>query len=108
MSTVTLNSNKSIIAGFVASCKPKEHKPAPSYIANRNSGEIHKVDCLWVTRMKDENKIPCYNLNEAAGMIINKGYNGCFYCLTRYDSDTLTVQQVLDNLKEDTGGGVNG
>ncbi len=97
-----MNSDKSVVASFAAYPElKKETKPEPSYVANRNSKEIHKSDCLWVTRMKDENKIPCGNLNEVAEMISNKGYNGCFYCLTRYDRDTLTLQEVLNNLEED-------
>ncbi|MDO8717091.1 MAG: hypothetical protein Q7J73_09865 [Dehalococcoidales bacterium] len=102
--SIILNSDKNVVANFVADRKLKETKPEPSYIANKHSKEIHRADCLWVTRMKKENKIPCSNLHEAAGMITDKGYNGCFYCLTRYDEDTLTAQKVRDNLKKDLAG----
>ncbi len=96
--TITMSSDKSVVASFVARQVKKETQP--SYIANRNSKEVHKADCPWVNHMKDKNKIPCRNLNEVARMISNEGYNGCFYCLAKYDRDTLTAQQVLSNIRE--------
>lgn len=71
------------------------------YIANTNTQEIHMEHCYWVTQMADSNKAPCRCLEEVAGLVRESGYNGCFYCLTRYDRDTLSEQQVLANLEED-------
>ena len=99
---ITMNSNRSITACFTALYHfKKEVESTPSYIANRNSKEIHKPDCYWVTRMKEINKMPCDDLGEVIELIRDREYNGCFYCLPRYDKDTLDSQIVLDNLEED-------
>jgi hypothetical protein len=71
------------------------------HVANLNSKEIHKLDCHWVSLMANSNKSFCKNLSEVAKLIKESGYNGCHYCLPRYDTDTLTVQQVHHNLDED-------
>ncbi|MCK4732878.1 MAG: hypothetical protein KAT65_10525 [Methanophagales archaeon] len=71
------------------------------YVANLNSKEIHKLDCHWVSLMDNDNKLFCKNLSEVAKLIKESGYNGCHYCLPRYDTDTLTIQQVHNNLDED-------
>lgn len=94
--TITLDSDESITAYF-------ERIPTIPYIANRRTKEIHNSDCIWVTRMKDTNKVPCSHFDQVAILIENQGYNGCYYCLPRYDRDTLSEQQVLNNLEEDLG-----
>jgi hypothetical protein len=71
------------------------------YVANISSKEIHKLDCHWVSLMKNTNKLYCTNLGEVAPLINDSGYNGCHYCLPRYDTDTLTIEQVRRNLDED-------
>ena len=71
------------------------------HVANLNSKEIHRLDCNWVSLMSASNKSFCTNLAEVAGLIKDSGYNGCHYCMPRYDTDTLTLQKVLDNLNED-------
>ncbi|HNB04056.1 MAG TPA: hypothetical protein PLV88_07165, partial [Methanoregulaceae archaeon] len=71
------------------------------YVANTNSKEIHQLDCHWVSLMKPEHKLHCEDLDEVATLIKNSGYNGCHYCLQRYDTDTRTLEQVLHNLEED-------
>jgi Zn-dependent metalloprotease len=71
------------------------------YIANLNSKEIHKPDCRWVSLMAVSNKSYCKSLQEVAGLVKNSGYNGCHFCLPRYDTDTLTINKVLENLNED-------
>ncbi len=71
------------------------------YIANLNSREIHKLDCHWVSQMAPGNKSYCENLQEVADLIEHSGYNGCHYCLPRYDTDTLALPTVLENLQED-------
>ena len=71
------------------------------YIANLNSKEIHRLDCHWVSRMAEGNKSYCDDLQEVADLIRDHGYNGCHYCLPRYDTDALSLQRVLENLNED-------
>jgi hypothetical protein len=71
------------------------------HVANLSSKEIHKLDCHWVSLMNNTNKLYCTNLGEVAPLIRDSGYNGCYYCLPRYDADTLTMEQVLSNLEED-------
>jgi len=70
-------------------------------VANLNSKEIHKLDCHWVSLMHNDHKSFCKDLSEVAKLIKESGYNGCHYCLPRYDTDTLTVEKVLENLNED-------
>lgn len=71
------------------------------FVANLNTGELHRLECYWVTRMKTGNKLYCQSLAEAATLIRASRYNGCHYCLPRYDADTLPVRTVLRNLDED-------
>jgi hypothetical protein len=71
------------------------------YVANVNSKEIHRLDCHWVSLMAAGNKLHCEDLQEVAELIEVSGYNGCHFCLPRYDTDTLTIQRVLENLNED-------
>jgi len=71
------------------------------HVANLSSREIHRLDCHWVSLMADANKSYCADLQEVASLINDSGYNGCYYCLPRYDTDTLTIEQVRINLDED-------
>ncbi|MCK5336306.1 MAG: hypothetical protein KAQ67_09085 [Gammaproteobacteria bacterium] len=71
------------------------------YIANLNTKEIHETDCRWVSKMANSNKSTCKGLDAVANLIENSGYNGCHFCLPRYDTDTLSIQKVLQNLHED-------
>jgi hypothetical protein len=71
------------------------------YIANSNTLEIHKSTCYWVKYILASNKVPVQNLKKVAEFILNQGYNGCHFCLPRYDTDTLTRSQVINNLNED-------
>lgn len=71
------------------------------YVANLNTKEIHKLDCHWVSLMSAVNKSYCNSLQEAGALIKGSGYNGCYYCLHRYDTDTHTIHKVLENLNED-------
>lgn len=99
---LTINSDKNIIACFQPQYRSNTlATPAISYIGNRISREIHLPDCQWVTKMNETNKIPIYGFGEVSEMIKYKGYNGCFYCLRRYDKDTLTSDLVIRNLEAD-------
>jgi len=71
------------------------------YVANLDSKEIHKLDCHWVSLMAASNKSYCKSLEKVADLIEHSGYNGCYYCLHRYDRDTHSLQYVLDNLNQD-------
>ncbi len=71
------------------------------FVANTNSLEIHKLDCGWVSRITPHHKVYCQNLQQAATLIRDSGYNGCHYCLHRYDTDTQSLEQVLQHLEED-------
>jgi hypothetical protein len=102
---LTINSDKKITACFQPQYRSnKPVMPAISYVANRNSKEIHSSYCYWVTKMNETNKIPLYDFSNVFEMIKNRGYNGCFYCLRRYDKDTLTSDLVLRNLEADSTG----
>ncbi|MEE8607445.1 MAG: CARDB domain-containing protein [Nitrospiraceae bacterium] len=79
----------------------KKKSPESDYIANQNTREIHKAGCPLVTKIKDENKAPCSGLGKVADLIRDSGYNGCYYCLPRYDTDAHSRQQVLANLEKD-------
>ncbi len=54
------------------------------YIANRNSSEVHVANCEHVSRMSPINKVPYRDVKLA----IKHGYNGCYYCLKEYDTDS--------------------
>ena len=71
------------------------------YVANLNTNEIHKLDCMWVSLMSPVHKSYCQSLDQAAALIRDSGFNGCHYCLPRYDTDTLTLPHVLQHLSED-------
>jgi len=71
------------------------------HVANTRTLEIHKMDCHWVSLMHNHNKLLCKDLNEAAKLIKDSGYNGCHFCLPRYDTDALSKQKVISNLNED-------
>jgi hypothetical protein len=57
----------------------------PAYIANRNSSshELHLPNCIWAKKISRRNKVPFNELELA----INRGFNGCRYCLPEYSSD---------------------
>lgn len=55
----------------------------PAYIANWRTGEIHYPNCDWVDKMSDKNKVPFNDLELA----IQRGYNGCRFCLPKYSTD---------------------
>ncbi len=100
---LTIDADKKITACFQLQHPVKKRITlAISYMANRKSREIHLADCHWVMKMKETNKIPLYGFSDVSEMIKNKGYNGCFYCLRRYDKDTLTDDMVLQNLEADS------
>jgi len=60
------------------------------YIANRYSKEVHKANCSWARMIGFGNRLPCISI-EAAEMIRNLGYNGCYHCLRRYHTNEHPV-----------------
>ena len=102
---LTIRSDMTITADFQPQYQPVQPVTLPTiYIANRNTRELHLSVCRWVTKMKETNKIPLYDFNDVVLMIKNNRYNGCFYCLSRYDRDTLTLETVVRNLETDLTG----
>lgn len=56
---------------------------SPAYLANRNSGEIHLPNCVWAKKISARHRVPFDDLNLA----LNRGYNGCHFCLPDYSTD---------------------
>ena len=52
-------------------------------VGNRNSGEFHQFGCSWVQKMSEDNMVLIDSPQEA----VKRGYNGCWYCMRRYDTD---------------------
>lgn len=52
------------------------------FVANRNSGEVHRANCEWVRRMNSKNKVAYHEVELA----LRHEYNGCHYCLPEYDT----------------------
>lgn len=71
------------------------------FIANLNTKEIHVPDCRWCSLMWSGNKHYLKSLSSTATWIKDRGYNGCYYCLHRYDTDTHSRRTVLRNLDHD-------
>lgn len=61
---------------------------ATPYIANSNPKckEVHKAECIWVKKIKDEHKIPIRSLEELKHRKFPSAdkYDGCKYCLPEY------------------------
>jgi len=55
---------------------------SPAYLANRSSGEIHLPNCIWAEKISAWHRIPFDDLNLA----LDRGYNGCRFCLPKYDT----------------------
>lgn len=47
------------------------------YIGNRNTKEVHKTDCEWVSRMSKSNRVGFRTLEHAHAL----GYDNCAYCI---------------------------
>lgn len=53
------------------------------YICNDNTKEIHIPSCDWASRIKQEHRSYFDSIEQA----LEQGYNGCHYCLDKYDTD---------------------
>ncbi len=51
----------------------------PPYVANRNRSclEVHRAECIWVTKMLDNHRVPFETLEEAH----LRGYDNCAHCI---------------------------
>ncbi len=58
----------------------KEHP----YIGNRSTKEIHLPNCKWAKRMNQVRNMVVFDKIERG---IKRGYNGCKYCLPKYNTD---------------------
>jgi hypothetical protein len=52
------------------------------FIGNSRTRELHVPGCEWVPKMNRWNKVAFSNKEDA----FRQGYNGCHYCLPRYDT----------------------
>ncbi|GEM_PF-5809482 len=55
----------------------------PIYIGNSNTLELHVPGCKWASLISDDHRVIFYTVDEA----LKQGYNGCYYCLKRFDTD---------------------
>lgn len=51
-----------------------------TYVINKNSKKIHKSNCTFVSRMKDENKLTVKLTKEELNQYIKNGYTMCSTC----------------------------
>ena len=54
----------------------------PYYIGNKRSGELHLPGCGWARRMSPWNRRYYWTIEDAK----YSGYNGCYYCLSDWDT----------------------
>ncbi|MFA7169554.1 MAG: hypothetical protein WC178_01740 [Candidatus Paceibacterota bacterium] len=54
-----------------------------SFVGNSNTLEIHLPQCTWADAINLEHRVHFDSIEEA----IAQGYNGCHYCLDKYDTD---------------------
>jgi len=63
----------------------KAYRAKPSiFVGNKNTKELHFENCGWLNKMNTDNKTEFEYLKDA----INDGYNGCYYCMKEYDTDS--------------------
>lgn len=62
----------------------------PRYLGNSNTKEIHdlnnQTNACQISKMKSSNKVFFKSIREVKKAIKEKGYNGCRWCLTKYNS----------------------
>lgn len=71
--------------------KPLPVKETHRYIGNSNTKEIHDLHRITKVcnfdKIKDEHKVSFESIKEVENAINNLGYNGCWWCLSKYDTD---------------------
>lgn len=71
--------------------KPLPVKETHQYIGNSNTKEIHDLHRITKAcnfdKIKDEHKVSFESIKEVENAINNLGYNGCRWCLSKYDTD---------------------
>ncbi len=98
--TVTIKLDRNHPKINITACYTKI--PVIKYVINHNTREIHKSNCYWVGKIYPSHREDVnYDLEIVYDWIRNKGYNGCYWCLRRYDTDSQTLPVVLKNLESD-------
>ena len=77
--TLEINETEALVSMNVSTSGAETYAP---YIANENSGEVHVRECEWAHRIALRNRKYYCTLEDA----IADGYNGCAFCLPRYDT----------------------
>ena len=52
------------------------------YIGNKRTRELHRWNCQWVKKMAGRNKVHFWTIENP----LVHGYNGCYYCMKRWDT----------------------
>ena len=77
--TLEINETEALISLNITTSGAETYAP---YIANENTGEVHVRECEWAHRIALRNRRYYCTLEDA----IADGYNGCAFCLPRYDT----------------------
>ena len=60
------------------------------YLANKNTREIHDltktIDNCQINEIKPEHKVPLQTIEDVEKWIRELGYNGCKWCLPKYNT----------------------
>ncbi|MCW8796261.1 MAG: hypothetical protein OQK67_04280 [Chlorobium sp.] len=65
-----------------------------AYVGNKHSLELHATGCEYVSRMLSSNKVNFTSIFDA----LDRGYNGCAYCMKQFDTDRREEPQKLFKL----------
>ncbi|KQC04285.1 MAG: hypothetical protein APR53_00075 [Methanoculleus sp. SDB] len=77
--TLEINETEALVSLNISTSGADTYAP---YIANENTGEVHVRECEWAHRIALRNRVYYCTLEDA----IADGYNGCAFCLPRYDT----------------------
>ncbi len=63
------------------------------YLANKQTREIHDLinatDACQINEIKGEHRLMVDDEDEVFHLIMEEGFNGCSYCLSEYNTDTI-------------------
>lgn len=77
--TMIYNNTKKIRKVDKPSAQILMQELAGSFIGNSNTLEIHREDCSWVSKIHEPHRFSI-EAAEVEKVIIEKGYDGCYYC----------------------------
>jgi hypothetical protein len=77
--TLEINETEALITANIATSGAETYAP---YVGNKNSLEVHLRDCEWAHKISWKNRVFYCTLEDA----LSAGYNGCAFCLPRYDT----------------------